>query len=476
MSFAELAAVAAVGTGKRPLPRLDLGLPTYDPDEPTALPAQLLDAAAALAVVRRGAVPPARPVPVTAAGPETLPEPPEDFVTALAGLRVEGAVRAASDRAELLVEALGWMHQAGYRLPHRLLVGLVDHTDPRVRRAAQRVAGERGRWLLEQLQEEPAEPAVVGIDDWRLGTTSQRVAYLRQELGHDRAAARALLQADWLASPAAVRETFLGVLSESLDPGDEDFLESCLDDRSRRVREEAVRSLVRLPGSAYRERMGPRLAQVLQLDLNRRKVALALPKADQQMRRDGFAATEPPAALRWVLAAVPPADYARWLGVETRDWLGFRGAKQVRGALVRAAVAWEDADLAAALVEVGHRDLDLLRAAPGETLVDLVGQVKRSELVWSLHRLPRPWSDELVAAVYPVLQRPVTQRDPFPYELVALLALAVRVDAAGVWAWRVRELADQVKVPDQTRYRVLQAASLLTVRDTLWTSLQRGRR
>ena len=222
--------------------------------------------------------------------------------------------------------------------------------------------------------------------------------------------------------------------------------------------------------------MGPRLAQVLQLDLNRRKVALALPKADQQMRRDGFAATEPPAALRWVLAAVPPADYARWLGVETRDWLGFRGAKQVRGALVRAAVAWEDADLAAALVEVGHRDLDLLRAAPGETLVDLVGQVKRSELVWSLHRLPRPWSDELVAAVYPVLQRPVTQRDPFPYELVALLALAVRVDAAGVWAWRVRELADQVKVPDQTRYRVLQAASLLTVRDTLWTSLQRGRR
>ena len=49
MSFAELAAVAAIGAGKRPLPRLDLGLPEHDPADPAADAASLLDAAAALA-------------------------------------------------------------------------------------------------------------------------------------------------------------------------------------------------------------------------------------------------------------------------------------------------------------------------------------------------------------------------------------------------------------------------------------------
>ena len=105
MSFAELAAVAAIGAGKRPLPRLDLGLPEHDPADPAADAASLLDAAAALAVVRRGAVATRTAAPVVPAPSETLPEPPGDFVTALAGLRAEGPVRSAAHRAELMEEA-----------------------------------------------------------------------------------------------------------------------------------------------------------------------------------------------------------------------------------------------------------------------------------------------------------------------------------------------------------------------------------
>lgn len=471
MSFAELAAVAAIGAGKRPLPRLDLGLPEHDPADPAADAASLLDAAAALAVVRRGAVATRTAAPVVPAPSETLPEPPGDFVTALAGLRAEGPVRSAAHRAELMEEALGWLRQAGCRLPHRLLVGLIDHPNVRVQAAARLVGGERGRWWEQVSQPSEPEPA----DPWQLGTESQRLAYLHQVRADDPAAGRELVAAEWSNSPATLRVAFLRTLTESLDPGDEGFLESALDDRSRLVREAASEALGRLPGSAYRSRMGARLPGVLHIDLDRRQVQVVLPQPDPAAQRDGFSAQNPDVALLWVLQAVPPPDYPRWLGVKTRDWLGIKGAELIHELLAEAAVQWHDAQLAADLVEVGYRDRALLPVARGEALIRLVTDLNRRYLGPALENQPRPWPDDLAETVLAVLRRPVVQRDPLPADLTTPLALGVRADAAGAWAWRIRELVDtNSELPTQTRNQILQAATMLTVRDTLWTSLHRG--
>ena len=155
--------------------------------------------------------------------------------------------------------------------------------------------------------------------------------------------------------------------------------------------------------------------------------------------------------------------------------MGIKGAELIHELLAEAAVQWHDAQLAADLVEVGYRDRALLPVARGEALIRLVTDLNRRYLGPALENQPRPWPDDLAETVLAVLRRPVVQRDPLPADLTTPLALGVRADAAGAWAWRIRELVDtNSELPTQTRNQILQAATMLTVRDTLWTSLHRG--
>ncbi|HSN12708.1 MAG TPA: hypothetical protein VLS51_11425, partial [Propionibacteriaceae bacterium] len=80
MTFSSLASIAAVGTGQRsslpPLGPLAAHLPARDESAPEALAFELLDAAAALAVVGRGTPATAPGDPVPPAPDDTRPEPP----------------------------------------------------------------------------------------------------------------------------------------------------------------------------------------------------------------------------------------------------------------------------------------------------------------------------------------------------------------------------------------------------------------
>src|SRR5690606_16357475 len=59
------------------------------------------------------------------------------------------------------------------------------------------------------------------------------------------------------------RASFLSALASTLRPEDEEFLEQCLSDRSKGVREEAAHLLSRLSSSAFSQRMAERARRVV---------------------------------------------------------------------------------------------------------------------------------------------------------------------------------------------------------------------
>ncbi|MBI4901260.1 MAG: hypothetical protein HY829_12400, partial [Actinobacteria bacterium] len=262
MTFESLASIAAVGTSQRSslpsLGELTAYLPGTDESAPEALAYELLDAAAALAVVRRGTPAPAPGDPVPPAPADTRPEPPAHVVSLLGPLLADeaGVIRQAADRAFVLREALGLMAAAGMRLPYRLLGTALSRTD--VRLSVRPVLGERGEWLLAQL-DPPRQAADADPDEvWDTGTSEERLAWFRAVRRSDPDRARNAAAAVWKESPAAFRAELMTAIADTVLPIDEPFCESGLDDRSEAVRADAAAALGRLPESAFVSRMAAR--------------------------------------------------------------------------------------------------------------------------------------------------------------------------------------------------------------------------
>ena len=82
---------------------------------------------------------------------------------------------------------------------------------------------------------------------------------------------RARIPERWETDSAQDRALAVAALAVGLGPADEPFLERCLDDRAKGVREEAQRLLDRLPGSARAARMAARLRPLISVSGTLRK-------------------------------------------------------------------------------------------------------------------------------------------------------------------------------------------------------------
>jgi hypothetical protein len=139
--------------------------------------------------------------------------------------------------------------------------------------------------------------------------------------------ARELLAATWNNDAAEERALWVGCLLDGLSADDETFLETCLDDRSSRVREAAADLLARLPNSSLVNRMVERVASLISFESGAAGSLLklkrstkphfnvTLPEAfDKTMQRDGII-EKPPEALGpkqwWLLQLISyvPLDY-----------------------------------------------------------------------------------------------------------------------------------------------------------------------
>jgi hypothetical protein len=489
VTFESLASIAAVGTSQRSslpsLGELSAYLPETDESAPEALAYELLDAAAALAVVRRGTPAPAPGDPVPPAPPDTRPEPPAHVVSLLGPLLADeaGVIRHAPDRAFVLREALGLLAEAGMRLPYRLLGTALSRTD--VRPSVRPVLGERGEWLLAQLDPRPqAEGDADGDDVWDTGTSEERLARFRAVRHSDPDRARDAAAAVWKESPAAFRAELMTAVADTVLPKDEPFCESGLDDRSEAVRVAAATALGRLPQSAFVSRMSARArasVKVVEVEpgglhrLLRRAVRVLRVEPyepDDAAVRDGLARRlSSGERLNRIVAAVPPTSWPQLCGVTAAELASLHQDEprwDLVPGLVTAALRYADPDTANALVAAGVGDARLVPLLSTEALLALAGRVPPTLLGPLLENVPVPWPADLATAV----GRQLIGKDGHQVrpEVWTMFARSVPLPVAGGWANRLRGLGQ----PDARTVRNLlrDATSVLTVRAVLYDELR----
>jgi hypothetical protein len=410
-----LRAASLVGTARRQVPRLpDLGVASR---EGASREEALLEGAALGDAVRRaGAVPARSGVLDDPAPAETRAVASSPAVQILELLLTQGPVSAAA--RDLLVRH--WLESAtaaGRVVPPRLLPAVLDlgttRTDA-VRRAVAAVAGERGAWLAAR---NPAWHWLATPDPAAGGSAGRATALLALRRT-DPAAGRAQIEETWETDGAQARAAALATLAEGLGPDDESFLEHCLDDRARVVREEAARLLDRLPGSARAARMADRLRPLLAVKGTVRKhLQVGLPDdPDVAGVRDGL--VEPPKNtsrrtfwLRQVVTGAPLSVWTDAVGGDPRKALSMLTADDaltLLGPLSDAAAAQGDLDWARALLDATHDSRLAALLPPGERDDRLAARLSRETLAKTAHELqqsPRPWGPRLSERVITAIGR-----------------------------------------------------------------------
>ena len=425
-----LQSAALVGTGRRPPPSLEeVELPRAAAPAPRtgARPEEAaLDAAALGAALRRaGRVASASPVVVPEAPPERLPEAPPRARQLLELLLTQPPTEPTGTE-ELVLHWLATCHQAGYRVPHRLLPVLLESATGTEQRArVGQVAGERGAWLAAQnpdwawMHENPhVQAASHGADElnvdprrWALAPGALRVEQLRDVRRRDPAAGRDLLLTTWSKDSAKHRAALLETLLVNLGPDDEALLERALDDRAMAVRNRAAQLLDALPGSRRAARMAERLRPLVgEAGRLRRQLEVRLPDdPDAAGRRDGLG--RPPAGRSsrswWLELIVAGSPFDVWEGPADRVVARIKD-KDVLSGLRTAATMRRDADWARALLDLGT-DPELLAVLPPEErerrTVDELERAADTGVPALLAGLPAPWSPQLSAAAVARLAR-----------------------------------------------------------------------
>ena len=448
MTWDDVVATALVGTDRRP------------GEDATAL----LDVAAVFAVARRAGAPPVPDLP-SPPGVPADPVPPAGPAAAerLSLLLDNGLTFDPGTRAELVGEWLASAVERGIRVPGEQLPVLFEaaRRERELRDLVLAAGGARAGWLAAQradwrfLTGRPADAA--SPDAWELGGIGQRVRYLVAARQADPAAARDLLVIGWADEIPEDRAALLRALRPGLSTADEEFLEACLDDRRKEVRDVALDLLAVLPGSAYLARMTERAERCLWRPGQHRVLAVAPPEeCDRAMRRDGIAPKAPAGVgekawwLEEILARTPLStwgdDPAGFLALPVADgW----GDVVLRG-LARAAATQDDPAWAGPLIDAlwaahgpqGRPDDMLLieslyAALPVDEVVDRAVQALRpgGQLPGVDHLLeltPRPWPPRLADAVFAALDQLVSRPVPSwrTAELCQLAAVRLPVDAA----------------------------------------------
>ena len=110
-------------------------------------------------------------------------------------------------------------------------------------------AGKRGAWLMQFNAAWAFEKVVLDEATWQTGTVAQRKQVLEEIRKTEPTKGRELLQAVWPQEIAAIKTELLNALRISGSKEDEPFLESILNEKSSKVKEQALWLLKRIPDS-----------------------------------------------------------------------------------------------------------------------------------------------------------------------------------------------------------------------------------
>jgi hypothetical protein len=222
--------------------------------------------------------------------------------------------------------------------------------------------GARGLWLMPLHPEWSSLESRPDLNNWDTGTQKERLeilSFLRKE---EPAKAVELLRKTWGEDSPADRQAFLSALEEGMSIEDEPFLEECLLDRRKEVRQLAARLLARIGNSGLVDRLWDWLADYLSLDPEG-KIEMKLPEElPEPLKRAGiepstkssFQGGMKAGWVHQVIARIPPARWVREWEKEPREVLNLfhnhHWAGLLENAVTEAALFHEDVDWAAAII------------------------------------------------------------------------------------------------------------------------------
>ena len=136
-------------------------------------------------------------------------------------------------------------------------------SDPALWPRIKLIIGRRGYWLLQQNPDWQALSPTFNTETWETSNSKERIAILSNlRLNHPEKAFQ-LLKRSWEKASFPDRKGFIKTLKINLSLAEESFLEKCLDDRRKEIRQEAAKLLAILNGSRLIKRLFEALSQFL---------------------------------------------------------------------------------------------------------------------------------------------------------------------------------------------------------------------
>jgi hypothetical protein len=306
--------------------------------------------------------------------------------------------------------------------------------------------GAGGRWLLAQNPEWWQWTARHQQLDWHTGSKTERqdlLHHIRQKAPSE---ALPLLDATWKDEDYRDKVDFLKQLETGLSAHDEPFLENCLDEHRKEVREVAARLLAKMTGSRLAGRMRRRARACFRLEGMELKVDLS-GEPDQDTARDGIARSHlvweggsKAAYLGQVVASLHPHEWEVFFQKKPaevlhlfaqNDWAGTLLKGIVEASALHADDRWMEAVVSfwmtsESLPSWNTPGMDrLLEIIPATTVNSLAISVFKNQRTLPgsgspvfklLQKNPAQWEDELTLSLFQRLKTWLSDARPTDWE------------------------------------------------------------
>lgn len=224
-----------------------------------------------------------------------------------------------------------------------------------VRHLATQCCGERGQWLAGLHAGWDFAQTQDAATRWQTGNLDQRLQVLTEQRTVNAAQGRELLQETWNQENAATRAALLAIMETGLSKKDLPWLETLVNDKSQKVREEAVHLLGLIPESPLVLQYWNVLQQAVTLHKGRtvlgiggkKTIQIALPPdADPGIYKHGIQKlsnqkefTDDEYIVYQLMEAVPPVHWEDAFEADPADIIGWLEADKKQKKFVKALAA-----------------------------------------------------------------------------------------------------------------------------------------
>ncbi len=239
------------------------------------------------------------------------------------------------------------------------------------------VTGKRGKWLMQFNEAWKVEVKSTDEAIWQTGTLNERKGYLQKLRTTEPARARESLQQAWAAENANTKAELLKLLATNIGDEDVPWLEQLVNEKSQKVKDEALRLLKLCPASSIVQKYWDIVKQSIHIKKERGILGIGsktvleielVTNIDESVFKSGIEkitsqknVSDNDFILYQLIAAVPPVFFETHYKLDKKEivdlFLHSKKGKQFLSGFGRAAITFKDADWLRVVTPVSDNQL-----------------------------------------------------------------------------------------------------------------------